>query len=250
MTGFVRFDPEAEQGELIGSESSGDDGKQRWTELRVWYLHNPESAQKGRCWVAEARGCSNVPGEHTRIRQLRSGSLERALNLFDETDIDIGVIAREQALEWRDESRALISADFEALPLSNRSNLSSVFALIEHKESLTPFTPGKTITDLRREAGLPYYDASEQVQEWVEIVVKSYPDVHIGLGGGLMTAAWSKPHNEDGIELKRRVEQLRCQKVPVLASGDQIECEASPKTEAQMLSKMSIIATWFNRFFR
>jgi hypothetical protein len=94
------FDHAAAGAELIASVSSHEPGRDRWTELKVWYCRTPPS--KGRPWLAESIGRSVVPGETDRIRRLNVGSLERALKLF--TDSDLGVIVSELAREWAETS--------------------------------------------------------------------------------------------------------------------------------------------------
>lgn len=95
----IDFDHESAGAELIGSASSQEEGRPRWTELKVWYLRTPP--QKGRPWLSEVYGMSTVPGERPRVQRLNVGSLERALKLF--ADSDIGVIASEEAREWHEE---------------------------------------------------------------------------------------------------------------------------------------------------
>lgn len=76
--------------------STEDDGRARWTELAVYFdLGAPKP------WIAEARGCSRVAGERTKVRRLESANLEKALGLFD--DSDIGIIAKTNAREWAED---------------------------------------------------------------------------------------------------------------------------------------------------
>ena len=79
--------------------SSEGDGRSRWTELRV--LFNPTM---GKPWIAEARGCSSHEGERDKVRRLASANLERALSLFDDTDL--GVIVKANAREWAEDRGA------------------------------------------------------------------------------------------------------------------------------------------------
>lgn len=102
----IEFDHESAKAELIGSASSEEAGKPRWTELKAWYLHNPP--QRGRPWLTEVYGMSRIAGETPRIQRLNVGSLERALKLF--ADSDIGVVASEQARDW-EEQRPVITAE-------------------------------------------------------------------------------------------------------------------------------------------
>lgn len=95
----IEFDHESAKAELIGSASSEDPDRPRWTELKVWFLHNPP--QRGRPWLSEVYGMSRVAGETPRIQRLNVGSLERALKLF--ADSDIGVVASEEARDWEEQ---------------------------------------------------------------------------------------------------------------------------------------------------
>lgn len=96
----IEFDHEAARAELIGSASSEYPDRPRWTELKVWFLHNPP--QHGRPWLSEVYGCSRVAGETARIQRLNVGSLDRALKLF--ADSDIGVVASEEARDWEEQN--------------------------------------------------------------------------------------------------------------------------------------------------
>lgn len=82
--------------ERVAFASSEGDGRERFTELAVYY--NPHM---GRPWIAEARGCSKVPGEVPKVRRLASANLDKALRLFD--DSDLGIIAKEEARETAEE---------------------------------------------------------------------------------------------------------------------------------------------------
>lgn len=116
----IDFDHESAQAELIGSASSAEAGRPRWTELKVWYLHNPP--QKGRRWLSEVYGMSSVAGETPRIQRLNVGSLERALKLFGDWG-DLGVVASEEARDWEESKSLAKLADIEriALPLDPKT---------------------------------------------------------------------------------------------------------------------------------
>lgn len=106
-----KIDLEAARAERIAFASTGDDGKERHTDLAVYYLHQPPSS--GRRWLSEAIGQSNVPGERPRMRRLNVGSLERALKLFE--DSDIGVMVCEQARDWAETAERCKIADIPVL---------------------------------------------------------------------------------------------------------------------------------------
>lgn len=76
--------------------STEEDGRARWTELAVWF-----DLGASKPWIAEARGCSRVAGERTKVRRLESANLERALGLFDESDV--GIIVKTNAREWAED---------------------------------------------------------------------------------------------------------------------------------------------------
>lgn len=76
--------------------SSEEDGRARWSELSVWF-----DPSLGRPWIAEARGRSARDGERDKVRRLASANLEKALGLFDDTDM--GVIVKTNAREWAEE---------------------------------------------------------------------------------------------------------------------------------------------------
>jgi hypothetical protein len=96
------IDLAAAKAERIAFASTKDDGRDRWTELAVYYLHQPPV--RGRQWLSEALGCSIVQGERTRMRRLYLSSLDRALKLFE--DSDIGVIVTEEARDWAEHNRS------------------------------------------------------------------------------------------------------------------------------------------------
>jgi hypothetical protein len=83
-------------------------GRTRWTEVAVYYLHNPGPG--GKRWVGETVGRSSIPGEHDRSDRLRAGTLERALKLVD-TSGPVGVIVAETAREWAEDNRVTIEND-------------------------------------------------------------------------------------------------------------------------------------------
>jgi len=96
----VELDPmniDETAGRLAAIASSRDDGRERWTELRVFYM--PLARRK---WLAQADGVSLVPGERLKRRRLASASLERALKLFD--DSDLGIAVKEGAMEYAEEN--------------------------------------------------------------------------------------------------------------------------------------------------
>lgn len=101
--------------------STEDDGRDRWTELSVWYL--PGHAK---CWIAQAEGCTAVEGERTKRRRLASARLERALTLFD--DSDIGVIAKAMAREYA-EDRQIPVAPRDFWPVDDRLMLARLLGV-------------------------------------------------------------------------------------------------------------------------
>lgn len=98
-------------GELIAFASTKMTGgvlsraRTRWTELAVWYLHNPRMG--GKRWFARTSGYSLIEGEGARHTGLASGTLERALKLIDQTT-DIGIATAETAREWAEDNRVTV----------------------------------------------------------------------------------------------------------------------------------------------
>ena len=105
-------DLEAQGAELIayGSTEHGGAGpraqaRPRWTELSVWYLHNPGPG--GKRWVSQSAGMTRISGEQERITRLPSGTLERALKLIDQNG-ELGVAVAETAREWAEDNRVTV----------------------------------------------------------------------------------------------------------------------------------------------
>lgn len=84
----------------IAAASSKGDGRPRWTEIYVYRLPAEQLARLGtkREFVAEVMGKSNLPGERTKRRRIAAGTLERALDWIDDTDL--GAAAKAGAREW------------------------------------------------------------------------------------------------------------------------------------------------------
>lgn len=96
-----------QDGQLIAFESTAQAfGRARWTELAVWYLHNPGPG--GKRWLARASGYSTREGERNRHTALCAGTLERALKVVDEST-DIGVVVAETAREWSEDNAVTIA---------------------------------------------------------------------------------------------------------------------------------------------
>lgn len=108
-------------GYLAAIASSREDGRERFTELRVYYI-----ALARRKWLAQADGCSMVPGEGLKRRRLASASLERALKLFD--DSDLGIAVKESAREYAEEHGAPAFAG-EGAPADDRAALAALFGV-------------------------------------------------------------------------------------------------------------------------
>lgn len=84
----------------IGFSSSIADGRSRWTEIAIWYLTDAKHWR--RPWVSEVIGRSTVEGERDKRSVVAVGSLERAVKLFD--DSDLARVAILQAEQWREEN--------------------------------------------------------------------------------------------------------------------------------------------------
>lgn len=70
-------------------------GRPRWSELAVYFL--PEMPE-GKAWLAVSTGMSSRAGEVPLVDKLHTYSLDRALELFD--DSQVGSIVKAQARDW------------------------------------------------------------------------------------------------------------------------------------------------------
>lgn len=78
--------------QLVARASTEHDGRPRWTVLSVYRL--------GDLFIAQSEGMSSIPGERTKTRRIASVKLERALKLFEESDL--GLAVAETAREWEE----------------------------------------------------------------------------------------------------------------------------------------------------
>ena len=62
-------------GEIIAEDSSFEDGKNRWTEIRIYSTNTDR-------WVTEVKGCTNVKGEVTRLKATACATPEEVVNSF------------------------------------------------------------------------------------------------------------------------------------------------------------------------
>lgn len=96
-------------GETVAMVSTRREGAPRWSELEVWFL--PDVS--GRCFVAESRGCSSIPGEVTKRQRIYVGTLDRALRMFDESDA--GENVRLMAEDWLERNPGRVAEALKAL---------------------------------------------------------------------------------------------------------------------------------------
>lgn len=89
--------PPRPTGEEIAFVSTQRRGQPRWTELAIVYAPQAD----GRCFWSQISGLSTMQGEATRQRAVYVGTIERALELFDQ-DSDATQALRVQALDWQD----------------------------------------------------------------------------------------------------------------------------------------------------
>lgn len=85
----------------IASATSKGIGAVRWTEIHVYHVPAEFAETMGapmRRFVAEVIGRSTMQGERTRTRRVGTGTLERALNWIDDTDL--GAAVKVMATEW------------------------------------------------------------------------------------------------------------------------------------------------------
>lgn len=85
--------------EIVAHVTSDRPGVSHWTELGVFFLPGVD----GRVFVARAEGCSRVPGQTTRRRTVYVGTLDRALEFFDDGDLKDALVI--QAKDWDDRNR-------------------------------------------------------------------------------------------------------------------------------------------------
>jgi hypothetical protein len=109
-------------GRLVAFASSEGPGRSRWSELRVW--HVPLAR---RPWVSEARACSDLPGEQPRANRMASADLERALRLFDDTEL--GTIVKETAREWASEEGVPAQGGHARKPADDHEALAMLFGV-------------------------------------------------------------------------------------------------------------------------
>lgn len=88
---------------IVATASSKGDGRPRWTDINVYHLpaHVDGVPFTKRRYVAEVLACSSMQGERTKTRRVACGTLERALDWIEDTDLGaaVKVTAREWALE-------------------------------------------------------------------------------------------------------------------------------------------------------
>lgn len=85
-----------ERAERVAYADTKHLGRERWSELSVYYLHEP--TEDGKCWLAVSLGMSKRNGEKTLTDRLCTFNLEMALSLFDESAI--GRQVKAQARDW------------------------------------------------------------------------------------------------------------------------------------------------------
>jgi len=125
----------------VAATSSEHDGRGRWTELAVY--HFADGMLGGKVWVAEIRACSAREGERTKTRRLHSASLERALGLFD--DSDLGRAVSEAAREYaEDEGIAGRRPGRQVIPDDDRAALAWLFGL-DSPDALSLRAVGKAL---------------------------------------------------------------------------------------------------------
>jgi hypothetical protein len=82
--------------EIVAFSSSDRPDTRHWTELAVFFRPSAD----GRLFVARSEGCSRVEGQTTRRRAVYVGTLDRALEFFDDSELADAV--RLQARDWLD----------------------------------------------------------------------------------------------------------------------------------------------------
>jgi len=100
-------------------------GRPRWSELSVYHL--PEADPKGRRWVALSVGMSSKANEVPLTDTLCTFSLERALDLFDESPI--GRQVKAQARDWAEQHPDEKVGEGEAFTLGTSATITGQGAL-------------------------------------------------------------------------------------------------------------------------
>jgi hypothetical protein len=117
----------------VAAASSEHDGRGRWTELAVY--HFADGMLGGKVWVSEIKACSAREGERTKTRRLHSASLERALGLFD--DSDLGRAVSEAAREYaEDEGIAGRRPGRQVIPDTDRDALAWLYGVPDYDVSI------------------------------------------------------------------------------------------------------------------
>ena len=102
---------------IIGFATSAAPGRNRWTELAVYSL--PDAS--GRAFLSEITGRSSLPGEATRRKRVYVGTIERALEFFDD-DSDLAESVRISARDWHDRNADRVKADVLAQREAERAS--------------------------------------------------------------------------------------------------------------------------------
>lgn len=86
-----------------------DDRQTNWTELGVYYVPNAD----GRCFLAQAIGRTTIRGQTQRKREVYVGSLQRALDSFDASELADSI--QLQAEDWLERNPGRVEADVKQL---------------------------------------------------------------------------------------------------------------------------------------
>lgn len=105
--------------------SSKGDGRDRWTELELWFDADRPGQKK---WLAVSRGCSDRAGEVDKLRELEAGTMSRALTMFD-PNTTAGRAMHAEALDWLDANRALVERPpaYQPLVMDDQAALARLF---------------------------------------------------------------------------------------------------------------------------
>jgi hypothetical protein len=106
---FNPLELDTSAGESVAFVSSDREGVSHWTELEILYLPSAD----GRCYFAEARGCTRREGQTTRRRAVYVGTIGRALDFYDNGDLKDGLTIA--AKDWLDRNAGRAEADIRKL---------------------------------------------------------------------------------------------------------------------------------------
>jgi len=102
----------------IAFASNQPSGKERWFELGVYWLGDPQFRRMQ--WLAELKHCSSIEGDRQPRTVRHAGVLSAVLKHFE--DSRLGVDVKEQARTWQSENQAMVDDFYQALRTPGRGD--------------------------------------------------------------------------------------------------------------------------------